>query len=331
MSFPTSKANAAAIAMPSWGRWVRRSSFVLAAMMCVYMAAAIWGVRGNLANASQQVPWRALPVVIGLVVLGWAVRLMRWQYYVRRLGWPIPAHDSAIAFFASFAFSATPGKAGELVKSVLLRSRYNVPLADGAGVLMVERIGDLLAVLVLALGGLALLPQGLVYCAIAALLVGGLAIFVSIPPIYRPILSRFGTIPKFSRLVDRVLGLLEMGRTLLRPVPFLIGLGLALVAWGCEGLAFHILIQNFGVRGGAMTACSIYGIATVVGALSFLPGGLGSFEAVMILLLSKIGLPATAAMLPVVLFRFCSLWLGCLVGLLFLMGWLFCAPRKNDD
>ena len=94
------------------------------------------------------------------------------------------------AFLASFAFTATPGKAGEAVKSVLLRGRYGVPLADGMGVLLVERLGDLLAVLVLAAGGLTLLADAQGYFLIAASGVIAATLFVSKRGIYEPILSR---------------------------------------------------------------------------------------------------------------------------------------------
>jgi uncharacterized protein (TIRG00374 family) len=97
--------------------------------------------------------------------------------------------------------------------------------------------------------------------------------------------------------------------------------GIAVVAWGCEGWAFHLLIRGFGVQTRFLTSCSIYGIATLVGALSALPGGLGSFEVVMVLLLSRLGMPVAAATLPVVLFRLCSLWLGSLAGLIAMVAW----------
>ena len=150
-----------------WRKWVKHSLWLLAVIIAVYSAAGLWAVRGDLARASQSLPWRVLPPVMGLVVLGWALRSLRWHYYVRHLRWPVSLSHSLLAFFASFAFSATPGKVGEVVKSVLLRTRYDVPLADGAGVLLVERLGDLLAILVLSAGGLVLLADGVPYFILA--------------------------------------------------------------------------------------------------------------------------------------------------------------------
>jgi uncharacterized protein (TIRG00374 family) len=315
-----------------WSRWIGRTVLTLTAMMCLYLGATIWAAHGDLVRAIGRLPLGALPGVIGLVLLGLALRAVRWHYYVRRLRWPVPVVPSICAFLASFAFTATPGKAGEVVKSVLLRTRHNVPLADGVGVLLVERLGDLLAVLLLAAGGLALLADGLVYLCIAALLVVGTTVVVSSRRIYGPIVALVARVPKLSGAADKVLCLLEAGRELLRPVPFLIGMGLAVIAWGCEGWAFHLLIRGFGVEMSLPTACSIYGVATLVGALSMLPGGIGGFEAVMGFLLTKqFGMTVAGATMPVVLFRLCSLWLGSLIGLAFMLGWLYWSRQGNVE
>ena len=305
-----------------WRKWLTRSLVLLAVLMCLYVGAGLWAVRGDLARASRQLPWQVIPSILCLVFAGWGLRALRWHYYVGRLRWPVPLGHSLCAFMASFAFTATPGKAGEVVKSVLLRTRHNVPLAEGAGVLLVERLGDLLAVLVLAVGGLTLLADGLVYFLAAAALVGGTTVVVSSRAVYQPLLSQVARVPKLAGLSEKVLRLLDTGRVLLHPTPFLVGTGIALIAWSCEGWAFHILLHGFGMRLSPLTSCSIFGIATVVGALSALPGGVGSFEVVMVLLLSRLSLPAAVATLPVVLFRFCTLWLGSFFGFLFLAGWL---------
>lgn len=314
---------------PEKRRWVKRSLLVLAVMMGVYVVAGVWAVGGDLMLAGRQLPLRVLPGVLCLVFCGWGLRSLRWWYYVRYLQWEVPAGAAFLVFFASFAFTATPNKAGEVIKSVLLRTRYAIPLADSIAVLMVERLGDLLAVLVLAAGGLSLITDGWVYFLIAALLLGSVMAVVSSRKIYCPILGKMGRIRQLSGMAEKLLHLLDTGRTLLRPAPLLVGFGIALMAWSCEGWAFDFLIRAFGVSTGPIVSCSIFGIATLAGALSALPGGVGSFEVVMVLLLSRVGLSMSAATLPVVLFRFSTLWLTSVLGLLLLLAWLVFPPREK--
>lgn len=90
-----------------------------------------------------------------------------------------------------------------------------------------------------------------------------------------------------------------------------------------------ILIRGFDVNVSLLTACSIFGVATVVGALSFLPGGLGGFEVVMGLLLGRLGMSLEVTTLLVAVFRFCSLWLGSFVGLVVLLVWLAWAGQGS--
>jgi uncharacterized protein (TIRG00374 family) len=306
-----------------WSKWLVRVAAALALVMGLYLAATAWAVRGDLARAVDVFPTHVLPTALLLVLSGLALRAVRWHYYVIRLGWQVPLVPSIAAFLASFAFTATPGKAGEVVKSVLLRSRYDVSLSDGIGVLLVERLGDLLAVLILALGGLSLLADATIYFVTAGAAIAGVTVIVSNRWLYYPILSRLGRVRKLSGIVHRLLRALDTSRALLRPMPFLFGVGIAVLAWGCEGLAFHVVLQGFGQTLPVFESFSVFGVATLVGALSALPGGLGSFELVMGFLLVRLGMPQDMATLAVVVFRLCTLWLGSLIGLGFMFGWLW--------
>ena len=62
------------------------------------------------------------------------------------------------------------------------------------------------------------------------------------------------------------------------------------------------------------TATGIYSVAIIVGALSFLPGGLGSTEAVMVALLAAHGYTMPDAMLLTLVYRFLTLWFAIAIG-----------------
>jgi uncharacterized protein (TIRG00374 family) len=116
---------------------------------------------------------------------------------------------------------------------------------------------------------------------------------------------------------------------LLKPEPLLIGLVLAVVAWGCEALAFSVLAERLPVEIPLVAAFSIVGLSAVVGALSMLPGGLGGVEAVMVLLLTKLGVDVPSATVTVIVFRLCTLYLMTLVGFCFLGWWKVVNPAAK--
>ena len=57
-------------------------------------------------------------------------------------------------------------------------------------------------------------------------------------------------------------------------------------------------------------------IASMVGAVSFLPGGIGSFETGSVMVLSLFGVPVEAALTGTLLFRGFTLWLPLIPGIL---------------
>ena len=63
-------------------------------------------------------------------------------------------------------------------------------------------------------------------------------------------------------------------------------------------------------------AVFIYALSMLVGGLSFLPGGLGSAEAVMIALLILKGMAMPTAVAATVFIRLATLWFAVLIGLL---------------
>ena len=62
------------------------------------------------------------------------------------------------------------------------------------------------------------------------------------------------------------------------------------------------------------TVVGIYAVAVLAGVLSFLPGGLGSTEAVMTALLAARGMPLAQAILLTITFRLMTLWFAVALG-----------------
>src|SRR5699024_8687885 len=73
------------------------------------------------------------------------------------------------------------------------------------------------------------------------------------------------------------------------------GVGVGLISWGAEAIAVYHVAHVLNIPVGPIAATGIYATAMLAGALSFLPGGLGSTEAVMVSLLILVGAPIPAA------------------------------------
>ena len=306
---------------PRWRAWSAQVTLVAAAAALLYAALASWSDLGQVRDVLRTFSSAAAAEVGALVALGLVLRALRWHYYTRALALGIPAAPSLLAFVAGFAFTATPGKAGEIVKSFLLKRRFGARVSQTAGTLVVERLTDLLAVLLLAVVGLERgVGPGWVLGA-SALVVGSALGFLGSVRWQAAVVRLLERIPGAQRLERALPELLGSSRSLLGPGRLAAGLALAVAAWSCEALALGVVLDALGAEVPRSGAFFAFAAASLLGVLSMLPGGLGGFEASMILILGELGVGASVAVAATLLFRLGTLWAVSFVGLAALGVW----------
>src|SRR5690606_26758136 len=88
-------------------------------------------------------------------------------------------------------------------------------------------------------------------------------------------------LPGVKRFAGHLHTAYESAYILFRPHNLLIALGVGVVCWAAEGLAYYLVLRGFGVTGGVQTpliAVFMFCISTVIGAVFAMPGGLGGVE-----------------------------------------------------
>lgn len=288
------------------------SFFLLTAL---YLGALIWIDSGKQVFAQMPRLWSALPVMIALTLLTYVVRFARWQWLLHHLGHRPPVMRSLPAYVAGFAFAATPGKVGELIRIRYLQP-LGVPAPHTLSAFVCERLLDLLSVLPLA--ALYLREPRLLMLAITfvGLLVGTLMLLILRPALtHRTIgwLHQHHT-SRAAHLLGKISHALQDCRPLLKPRQLALGLGAGLLAWAISALAFAWLLRQLGLNIPLATALPMYPLAMLVGAASMIPGGLGSTEATLTTLLMAEGSPLHTAALAVIGIRLAFLWFSIVVG-----------------
>jgi len=290
---------------------------------CIVLAFLAWcafALRRDLAQLSL-VPvlqsWDLILFAAVLSLLNYAFRIFRWRFYLARLGHTLPIGFAALTFTAGFAYTISPGKVGEMV-----RARYylplGVPLASVTAAFFAERLLDLIAMVVFAvllIAGSSRYDGAL--AAAAGVVAAVLALLALVPwvRIDAAIRARPGLPAPLRAALLTLSSALVATRPLLRPAPLALGFAIALVAWGLEGLGLGVLSSIVpGLHLDPAIAVGIYAVAVLIGALSFLPGGLGSTEAVMTTLLVGRGYTVTQALLVTLVCRFVTLWLAVCLG-----------------
>ncbi len=317
----------------------RKLIYSLVGALLIYIVLALWSDWSQLRAALIDFPWLWLPVVILLTLVNYGGRLIKWQWYLRLLGVPISAGDSTRIFGIGMLMVMTPGKAGEFLKSYMVRNVTGTPMSVTAPAVLGERLTDGLAMLVLASIGLFAFPYPTARWAAVVAFTGALAIItiIQIRPLALGLLGLGSRLPVIKRFAANLLAFYESSYLIFHPRNLLIALGIGIVSWAAEGMAYYLVLVGFGAQPGLETsfiALFIFCISTVIGALIAMPGGLGGVEGSLVFLSSNLLLleraPATAAALLV---RFCTLWMGVAFGVISFALWshlLAGAELKRD-
>lgn len=294
----------------------RRALLALALLTLAYLGALAWlDTRNQVFHALPAVA-RMLPALMGLSLLSYALRYLRWRWLLRRFPNRMPAWRGFLAYVAGFAFTASPGKAGELV-----RIRYHAPFGIGGAqvfsAFLFERACDLVAVLLLS--SLALTRPGLLALAAAfvALLLGVIGALARWPQGLGRVADALASRghPKLARTLRAVRDGFAGCRAWLTLPDVALGLAIGLAAWALTALSLVLLLAQLGFTLGWTDALSTYPLAMLVGAASMLPGGIGSTELAIVALLTPLGVPVGTATLAAVGVRFATLWFAIACGL----------------
>ena len=284
----------------------------------VFAGFSIYADTGKLGDRLSEYAWWTFAAALGLALLNYGLRFLRWQLYLKDRQLDVPTGLSGTIFVAGFALSVTPGKVGELLKSYLLRATRGIAVARSAPIVVAERVTDLIALLVLGLAGVAFYGVArTTVLAGAAVVAAGLIVLAS-PKMSRAIIDAVTKPKLLKRFRGRLHVFYDGLAELVKPRALTWASAIAIAAWLAECVGFALIANGF--TGGAVPiglAVLIYASTTVAGALSFLPGGLLVTEAAMTLLLvqSSVGFDEPTAIAATILTRLATLWFAVLLGL----------------
>jgi glycosyltransferase 2 family protein len=300
---------------------VRRWLWIVIALVITIAAFSMAGDIRHLGDRLAGFQWWAFAAALGLALANYALRFVRWQLYLRWQGVQVPVGSSAMVFGAGLSLSITPGKLGELVKSFLLREMHDVPAPRTAPIVVAERVSDLLALLLLAVLGVAAYGVDATLVAGAGgLIVVGLVLLAWQRPT-RALIDLATSPARLRRLRAPLHETLHGLGALCRPGPLVLATLIAVPAWGFECIGFALICNAFpGVHVELGLATVIYAGTTIAGALSFLPGGLGVTEGAMTLALVEGAshLQPSTAIAATLLTRLATLWFAVILGVVLL-------------
>jgi uncharacterized membrane protein YbhN (UPF0104 family) len=272
-----------------------------------------WGEAGRALGRSQ--PYYIV-VALAVYYLTFPLRSWRWARLMREGGAAIGWRDLLrILFLGWFVNCIVPAKLGDLYRSFLVKRRFGISLSRTVGVVVAERLLDLLVVFVLLIVGgyvafgRTILPDlRVVYitgAALAAAIVAGLAGMYYLAPK----LARF--FPAEVRRIGRLFreGVLHSFRALPLAGP------LTILIWAAEALRLFFVLTALGLE---LPLSGVVFVAVAVALLTTVPltpAGFGFVEIAMVYVLTDgFGLAQTDAIAVAVVDRAVSVLSVIVIG-----------------
>jgi uncharacterized protein (TIRG00374 family) len=255
---------------------------------------------------------------------GLVIRTERWRYLLSKAKIKLGFWQSAKVYIQGmFLSNVTPAKVGDPLRSVLLKAACKKSISSSLPSVFVERIFDVVVTVLFSLLGL------FFFYSLSLWLAGAVAVYTAVfgVAVYVLISERrtrkfFGKlsflfkfaklekkIENFSRNLHKAFMKYKNRRTLF--VAFVYS---ALV-WLIEGLILWVSFLSIGISISIAFSVTIVAFTTLIAVLTFLPGGLGSSEAVSVLVFTKLfNLSIAEVMSAAILSRLFGYWVYVLFG-----------------
>ena len=257
-------------------------------------------------------------LAFGVVNITTVLRVMKWKVLLKEVTlkelFPVQMLGMALS-------NLTPGKVGEPLKSLILKITKNIPASSSLPTVFWERIFDLVVLVVLSAVCISIFSSlfavGFVGIIISALIIFLLIVALTSRRVGEFFFKRLKKIPLLRKIRDGFLDTFYESK--IEKKGLLECFVITFFTWILDGLTFFIILLSFNVPPSlyhALIFPCLIALSIVIGILSSLPGGMGSTEIVLILLITSLGFEKSLAASVVFLGRIITLGYGMFLGYL---------------
>ncbi len=288
-------------------------SLILGAI--IYFILSVYGDINSVLSAFKKFNWLIVPLLLLLSLINYYIRFFKWDYYLSLLGIKGDKKLSALVFFSGLIMSVTPMKAGELLKSYLLKQTIEEPVSKTAPVIFAERVTDFLALITIGIIGGMFYNYSIKLLLFISLFLITIILLISNRYLFEAVLSRIEKIRYVKKYSNKLYNLYESSYLMFKIKPLISMIIVSLISWFFECFGFFLILNTMELNISLFMCSFIYAFATVFGAVTFLPGGLGATEGSMTFLLLQHGIAKESAVAATFIVRVVTLWFAVFVGM----------------
>jgi uncharacterized protein (TIRG00374 family) len=301
----------------------------------LYLAAIIWFGWWDIVSAFSTLGQQTIFFGVILSSSSYLWRFARWEYSLRYFDNTIPKLTHFSIYISGLALTATPGKVGETFRSALLLD-HGVPVRHSIAAFLCDRGSDLLGMILL--GAVAAFSLGhhfswLWLLAFVIVLLGSIAFArLSGHPRTRAELSRFACFISWLPIKGGQETVEAWSKIWILPRAIAFTFA-AFFAYGTQALVFWWFCSVLGTGISLADCVLIFVQATLFGAATMIPGGLGAMEAAIVFQLVERGINDVTAISLAISIRSVTLWFGMLLGIfaMLLTSYLADLTKKRNS
>ncbi len=298
----------------------RNLSIILVIVCVLYIGMILFAKPENILSAFAKMSSLNWLLILNCSFANYLLRFIRWHYYLSYLGHKLPLKLHFLYYMAGFALTLTPAKIGETIRSTYL-AQHSVPYTHSLAAFFTERFLDVVIIALLSLFVLQFEFAESSKNYHQFILISVLVVVSFIPLLRQTFVTQcFKSVSQqvpwrvLRTLLQHLTRLLTTARELFAYKPIYTGLLLGGIAWIIQGLAFYFILSTLNINITLQQSIGIYAISLLAGAASFIPGGIGTTEAVMTLLLTLSGADTATAIAAALISRLSTLWFAVALG-----------------
>ena len=256
-----------------------------------------------------------LPLILLLVSASLVPLIIKWHFLLKNSEVDVPLTKSIAVFFSGVAFEITPGQIGALIKSQILKTSYNIPRTKTVPIVIVEKVYDLIGAILASVIGIIILGMEIYLIAIAISVLAFIFFFMYHKPASELFFNRITKLKFFSKHIENISGFYEIVQKSTNVRAATICILLALAYWFMVSAAAYYTLISFDVNIlDYLKVLAIYSTSTLLGAISFIPAGIGITEGSIAGLFTLNGIDVSTALILAVMIRIFTLWYSVSVG-----------------
>lgn len=296
--------------------WIGGLAGLIAVAAAFYLGLLLWsGAAQSLQSMGRIGGWT---MVVGTAVASCAyiVRFARWHVILVWLGHRVAPAFNLRVYLAGLAATTSPGKLGEAIRGVLLLSR-GVPFASSLAGFFADRLSDVAGVALIVIAAAALQGERApVFELIAAAVILGGVIAAKLlqrhgEGLTRALGSRHAAAGRWMAAVAAPAQQWSILWSLRRAS---VCAAAAFFAYGLQSLVFAAYVRQLDSSISLELGVQVFASATLIGAASMIPAGLGAMEAAAVYQLIDAGMSPPHAVAAAVAHRLSTLWFGMVIG-----------------